>query len=168
MKVPLVISLYATICVPAIFAQAESKPEPYAVKNKSTFNVKEGTRVPFWPIGWSKEKLQSKEAAPVAPVAKVYLIEPKDFKVTSVLLAHPPLAMISGRSYGEGEYLPVQAGGQPLKVVVKAIRDGGVWLDQSGHQIFVPLKREEIPNKPPVDPKQADEHTIKIGGASGG
>lgn len=165
MKFPLVLSFCATLGIPAAIAQSESepKPQPYEVKNKSSFTVKEGARVPFWPIGWSKEKVVAKSTAPVVPVAKVFLIEPQHFTVTSVLLSHPPLATINGRSFGEGEYLPVQAGGQPLKVVVKAIRDGGVWLDQSGHQIFVPMKRQEIPNKGPVDPKQAEEFTIKIG-----
>lgn len=164
MKLLLVLTLSAALGMPAAFAQSETKSAPYEVKNKSSFNVKEGSRIPFWPIGWTKEKQVVKSTAPVVPVEKVFLIEPQHFTVTSVLLAHPPLATINKRSFGEGEFLPVQGpNGQPLKVVVKAIRDGGVWLDQSGHQIFVPLKREEFQANKPTDPKQAEEFTIKIG-----
>jgi len=38
-----------------------------------------------------------------------------------------------------------------------------VWLDQSGHQIFVPMRRQEIPSRPPEDTKpQTPEFSIKI------
>jgi hypothetical protein len=63
----------------------------------------------------------------------------------------------------EGEFLPVQVGGQPVRVVVKAIRDGGVWLDQSGHQIYVPMRRQQLnPHAPADSPEAAPEFTIKI------
>lgn len=167
MKIPSFLTLCALAGAPVAFAQnepkPEPKPEPYELKNKSSFTVKADTRVPFWPVGWSKEKVAKAPAATPVPVAKKILIEPEHFTVTSVLLSHPPLATINGRSFGEGEFLPVQAGGQPLRVVVKAIRDGGVWLDQSGHQIFVPMKRESVP-RPASDPKaQPEEFKINIG-----
>lgn len=163
MKTFRLIALSLVVGGAVALAEGEAKSEPYQPKNKSAFGVKAGTRVPFWPIGWSKDKQSAAPVAPVAPPPKAFLIEPHHFTVTSVLLAHPPLATINGRAFGEGEFLPVQAAGQPLKVVVKAIRDGGVWLDQSGHQIFVPLRRQGIPpksNDPAVGPA---EFKINIG-----
>ena len=163
MKLHLIaISILAGGAMP--YAQGDTAIEPYQPKNKSSFSVQSGARVPFWPIGWSKEKQSAApEAVAPAPV-KVFLIEPQHFTVTSVLLSHPPLATINGKAFGEGEFLPVTANGQPLKVVVKAIRDGGVWLDQSGHQIFVPLKRQGIPPPKPNDPNVGpSEFKINIG-----
>ena len=135
------------IATAAVATGAETaKSNPYELKNRSSFNITAGTRPPFWPIGWSKD--QKTVVVPNAPVAKAFLIQPNHFRLTSVLLSNPPLATINGRAFGEGEFLPVEVGGQPVKVVVRAIRDGGVWLDQSGHQIFVAMPREslKIPN----------------------
>ena len=142
---------------------AEEKPQApaFELKNRSSFGIKAGTRAPFWPIGWSKDKVVV--VTPGKPAAKAFQIQPSHFTVTSVLLAHPPLATINGRAFGEGEFLPVQVEGQPVKVVVKAIRDGGVWLDQSGYQIFVPMRRQELAPRVPTEVKAAaPEFTIKI------
>jgi hypothetical protein len=142
-------------------AEEAQKLPPFELKNRSSFGLKPGIRVPFWPIGWSKEKAVAVTLTPVA--AKAFLIQPNHFTVSSILLSHPPLATINGRAFGEGEFLPVQVGGQPIRVLVKAIRDGGVWLDQSGHQIFVPLRRDKIvPRAAPDAPEAAPEFSIKI------
>ena len=156
------LALTLATAAPTVLAAETEKFPPLELKNRSSFNVKAGTRVPFWPIGWSKEK--AVVAVPLTPVqAKAFQIQPNHFTITSILLSHPPLATINGRAFGEGEFLPVQVGGQPVRVVVKAIRDGGVWLDQSGHQIFVPMKRQQLtPRGPQETPEAAPEFTIKI------
>lgn len=137
-------------------AAEEAKQAPYQLQNRSSFGIPVGTRPPFWPIGWTKT---NKIVVPVGqPVTtKIFQIQPGHFTITSILLSHPPLATINGRAFGEGEMLPVQVGGQPVRVVVKAIRDGGVWLDQSGHQIFVPMKRQEVAPRAAADPQQASQ-----------
>ena len=152
----------AAIFTASVACGAETgKVASYELKNRSTFGIKPGTRAPFWPIGWSKD--QKTVVVASAPIQKVFLIQPNHFKITSILLSNPPLATINGRAFGEGEYLPVEAGGQPVRVVVKAIRDGGVWLDQSGHQIFVPMQREKLTPRGPTEEKQInDGFTIKI------
>ena len=146
---------------PAFSADGE-KQSPLEVKNRSSFNIRAGTRVPFWPIGWSKEK--AVVVAPLSPVqAMAFQIQPNHFIVSSIMLAHPPLATINGRAFGEGEFLPVRGGGQPVRVVVKAIRDGGVWLDQSGHQVFVPMKRQQLVPRGPTDVQEvAQEFKIDL------
>ena len=154
---------FAAIVTASVAVGAETgKVASYELKNRSTFGIKPGTRPPFWPIGWSKD--QKPVVVAGAPVqAKVFLIQPSHFRITSILLSNPPLATINGRAFGEGEFLPVEAGGQPVRVVVKAIRDGGVWLDQSGHQIFVPMQREKLVPRGPAEEKQInDGFTIKI------
>jgi hypothetical protein len=129
---------------------AAQPPRPYELKNRSTFAIDPDARTPFWPIGWKKTNKPFAPAVRVAPtVAREFQIQPQHFIVSSVLLGNPPLATINGRAFGEGETLPVVVGGQPVRVVVKGVRDGGVWLDQSGHQIFVPLRRQELPTRTP-------------------
>lgn len=156
----LALSLLPLTC--AALAEKSEKLPPFELKNRSSFGIQRDARVPFWPIGWSKEKKQQ-VVIPGQVAAKAFQIQPSHFTVTSVMLSHPPLATINGRAFGEGEFLPVEAGGQPVKVVVKAIRDGGVWLDQSGHQVFVPMRRQELaPRQDPTVQQVAPEFTIKI------
>jgi hypothetical protein len=157
-----VIALTITAAGATAFAADGEKLPPLEVKNRSSFNIRAGTRVPFWPIGWSKEKAIA--IAPLSPVqAKAFQIQPNHFTVSSIMLSHPPLATINGRAFGEGEFLPVRVGGQPVKVVVKAIRDGGVWLDQTGHQVFVPMKRQQLVPRGPTDVQEVtQEFKIEI------
>jgi hypothetical protein len=143
------------------FADDAPSVAPYELKNRSAFTAKTGTRVPFWPIGWTGE--HQPIIAPGKPMAKAFQIQPSHFTVTSILLSHPPLATINGRAFGEGEFLPVEVGGQPVKVIVTGIRDGGVWLDQSGHQIFVPMRRQELAPRATSEVQQPSQgFTIKI------
>jgi hypothetical protein len=156
----LLILAFATASSASFAEDAPSIP-PYELKNRSTFTAKAGTRVPFWPIGWNGQ--HQPIVTPGKPMAKAFQIQPSHFTVTSILLSHPPLATINGRAFGEGEFLPVEAGGQPVKVIVTAIRDGGVWLDQSGHQIFVPMRRQELaPRSAPEVQQGTQAFTIKI------
>ena len=156
------VALIAIATASVAVGSETAKVAPYELKNRSSFTIKAGTRPPFWPIGWTKDQRPViTQGTPVA--AKAFLIQPSHFKVSSILLSNPPLATINGRAFGEGEYLPVEAGGQPVRVVVKAIRDGGVWLDQSGHQIFVQIPRAEVGIIRPADEKPvSDSFKIQI------
>ena len=130
-------------------AQQPANPEPYSLKNRSSFSLSLDGRVPFWPIGWQRPK----EGEPVRPVqtAKAAVEVPKiqlsaeSFNVSGVLLGNPSLATINGLSFEEGEYLPVRAGDQRLKVQVRAIREQGVWLQLDGNPpVLVPLRRDTL------------------------
>lgn len=141
--------------------QQPAEPETYSLKNRSSFSISLDGRVPFWPIGWQRPK----EGEPVRPVqtAKAAVEAPRiqlsaeSFNVSSVLLGNPSLATINGRSFEEGEYLPVRAGDQRLRVQVRAIREQGVWLQLDNNPpVLIPLRRDEIRAKTAPTPGQAE------------
>lgn len=155
---------------PALAEEASSplqKVEPYNLKRRSTFTLNRDTRAPFWPIGWVKSNLSSAHMAPTTkgPAKQKFEIQPEHFNVTSVLVGRPALATINGRSFAEGEVLPVIAGEERLRVVLKAVRDGGVWLEHAERQIYVPIRRQEVDQNRPAEQQQqqSSEFAIRIG-----
>ena len=158
--------LFLTIAAIVLSVRAQAEPEKakhYELKNRSTFQATEDARIPFWPIGFHRPgKSGGTVAAPVLPPPKIQL-EPGHFSVTSILLGNPALATINGRSFGEGETLPVIFGTERLRVVVRGIRDGGVLLDYNGQQILVPMKRPEIGGKQSQSQAKPSEFVIQIG-----
>ena len=132
--------------------------QPYQLQRKSVFTATaEDQRAPFWPIGWVKQKgAAPKTTLPVVPRAKP---DESSFRVTSILLGNPSLAIINGRTYSEGEFLrqPRAAGGaatvatSPLpagaRIRVYRIDDGGVTLQFQEQLLTVPLRRPELPGK---------------------
>lgn len=136
----------------------------YELKNRSNFRIDSEARAPFWPIGWKKPKagVAASIAESVAVDAPRIQLQPGHFSVTSILMGNPPLATINGRAFEEGELLPVVYGTERLRVVVRAIRDGAVWLEHEGHQIMVPIHRQELGPKRAEQKAQATEFTIKI------
>ena len=116
----------------------------YALKNRSTFQVRDESRAPFWPIGWVKGlDAPTKVQATVAPPA----LDEKSFKVTSILLGNPALAVINGRAYSEGEFLRLPKTAGPLRVRVQRIADGMVMLQHDKQALNVPLFRPELEPK---------------------
>ena len=101
----------------------------YVLAHKSTFDapVAVGQRNPFWPIGWVP--------GPVGPSAAPVLdVQADAFRVTSISVDYPALAVINGRTYGVGEQVPVTA--HPGEsVTVRQILDGVVILDYRGHAL---------------------------------
>ena len=145
-------------------ARAESdspkeKAAPYELKNRSSFGIDRGARAPFWPIGWVRPK--NGEVVKRAEANTGVQLQPGYFNVTSILLGNPALATINGRAFEEGEVLPVVSGTQRLRVVVRAIRDGGVWLEHETQQIFVPMRRPDVGVKQ-AERKAAPEFRITI------
>ena len=138
--------------------------EPYELKSKSAFQADSEARAPFWPVGWVKPRRDG-SGQPVQPqaepVSRIQL-QPQYFNITTVLLGNPPLATINGRAFGEGELLPVVAGKQRLRVLVRAIRDGGVWLEYETQQLFVPIRRSELGLKRTEQKAEPVEFAIKI------
>lgn len=138
----------ALIWVSSALAQTEPELPPYALKNRSTFTLSVDSRVPFWPIGWQR----AKEGQPIQPLqivkpaaAPKIKLTSEPFYVSSILLGKPALATINGRSFEEGEYLPVKLEEQRLNVQIRAIREQGVWLQLDNQPpILVPLRRDEL------------------------
>ena len=151
---------FSVLCSPALRAEdagADAKVPAYTLKNKSAFAAPtEDQRAPFWPIGWTKRKPMqaATTAAPtrVAEVPKVSL-DPRNFKVTSILVGNPSLAIINGRTYSEGEFLRVPRAALPAgatsaapvpRVRVYRINDGSVALQNQDQVLTVALQRPEL------------------------
>jgi hypothetical protein len=146
------------------------KLEPYKLKRRSDFKLSLEARAPFWPIGWIKSKSTDPyqprvTSTGVLAAKKKFEIQPQHFSVTSVLVGKPALATINGRSFAEGEVLPVIAGNERLRVVLKAVRDGGVYLEHGTTQIYVPIRRFEVEATRPAEQlPTSSEFSIQIGG----
>ena len=95
-------------------------------------------RAPFWPIGWTKQG-----AAPV--VAQKVDVDEDLFKVTTILVGNPSMAVINGRSYEEGQFIrmPKQMGSQ-LRPRLYRIGDGVVQIQVQNQVVTVQLKRPEL------------------------
>ncbi len=158
--------LICTIAAAAIATIAQAEPEktkPYELKNRSTFTGGDDSRIPFWPIGFQRPgKSGGTVSAPAAVASKIQL-EPRHFNVTSILLGNPALATINGRSFTEGEVLPVIFGSERLRVVVNRIGDGFVTLGYEGHEIQVSMRRAELGVKQAQAQTKQPEFVIQIG-----
>ncbi len=167
MKPTIFLTLAVLLSCTASRGEDTAKPEPYELKHRSSFAVDKEARAPFWPIGWQRRK--DGGAEPVVHVSKAVVSEPAfrisgdSFNVTSVLLGNPSLATINGRSFEEGEYLPVIAEGKRLKVQVRAIREQGVWIQHESDQpVLVPMRRTELRPKAPATQDAQKEWTIQL------
>jgi hypothetical protein len=143
----------------------EVKTAGYHLKKQSIFQVTPAARAPFWPIGWAP----SGKTSEVEPIAQTVTISPDQFSVTSILLGSPSLAVINGRTYGEGEFLrnaraakpaagalPTAAPAAPalppgVRVRINRIIDGQVILQAGAQAIYVPLRRPQLSEKKPGD-----------------
>lgn len=129
------------------------KPSTYQLKNKSSFTTIAGTRAPFIPIGWVK-----KEGAIV--VVQKANIDEGGFRVTSILLGNPSLAVVNGKSYEEGQFLRMPRGGPQIRIRVYRITDGQVWLQYEDKLFAVPLKRPEIGERKVEEPLLSEERDM--------
>ncbi len=152
------ITILAAALLLPLAAQAEeaAKAEPYQLKNRSSFTATEDTRAPFWPIGWSKRVTQAAPVSTAAPVLVKTTLDPNNYKITSILLGSPSLAVINGRAYGEGEYIktprtsapPVGQAAAP-RILVQRITDSSVVLQQGDQQATVLFNRPGLAAKGP-------------------
>jgi hypothetical protein len=145
--------LLSAACVPLAVAEdapAKLKAAPYVLKNKSKFTpLSEDDRAPFWPIGWAKRKNVASGSEPVRMVETPRVaLDASSFKVSSILIGNPSLAIINGRTYSEGEFLrqpKLAAGVAPTaRVRVFRISDGTVILQNQDQLITVALARPEL------------------------
>ncbi len=157
------ITKLTTIAVAALlpFAVLAEEPAPktpgYELKNRSSFTAADDTRAPFWPIGWSRRVTQAPPTA-AAPAVVKSTIDPNHYKITSILLGSPSLAVINGRAYEEGEYLKTPRSkdaapaGQvaPLRIRVQQITDSAVILQHAEQMVTVPFSRPGLAAKGPA------------------
>ena len=152
---PIVAGIVAVLTGAPLLVADEAKPvpaPPFELKNKSTFAVPRNVRAPFIPIGWVKPE------GPKSVNQKVTLDE-SAFRVTSILLGNPSLAVINGRSYEEGQYLRLPRG-STLRIRVFRIGDGQVWLQYEDKSFAVPLKRPELGERRPEETLLNEEREV--------
>ena len=118
---------------------APEAPPTLEVKNKSSFKMDNGSRSPFWPIGWKPAaKIKHTDTDQAGPD-----IPPSAFSVSSITLgAGGHFAIINGKIMQEGQQFGLQIGSQTYQVTVKAIQDGQVILSRRDNEIAVPLRRK--------------------------
>ena len=143
----------AAPAAPAPAAAAATAPKPpYELKNKSVFTLTEGVRIPFVPIGWVKPQAGVVATQEVA-------VDPNSFRVTSILLGNPSLAVINGRSYEEGQFLRVPRG-STVRAKVYRITDGKVLLQIDDKLYTAPLRRPELGERRPEEPLLSEERDV--------
>lgn len=160
-------NLILTLLAATGIARAEQTSiEPYDLKNRSSFGAALESRAPFWPIGWMRPKpgAPEPETRTVAPKVEApkFQLSSDNFNVTSILLGRPSIAVINGRSFEKGDFLPVVAGNERLRVQILDIREQGVVLQLDKQQpILVPMRRNILQKKdaPTIN---KEEWSIKI------
>jgi hypothetical protein len=150
--------------------KAEAAVEPYQLKNRSAFNCPtEVTRAPFWPIGWVPQK--GGTTTSTAQTTPKVALDPNLFRVTSILLGNGsiPLAVINGRSYGEGEFIKMprvanavagatgKAVNPTTRIRVMRITDGHVILQRDDQTVTLSLQRPELAARKPEEPLLDEE-----------
>jgi hypothetical protein len=123
-----------------IAARVEAGEAPrLETKNKSSFNLANGSRSPFWPIGWKPTaKISQSETDHAGPD-----IPPSAFAVSSITLgAGGHFAIINGKIMQEGQQFGLQVGSQTYQITVKSIEDGQIILSRRDTEIVVRLRRK--------------------------
>jgi len=128
----------------------------YVLKHRSSFHKpSDSVRVPFWPVGWSKQK----QAMVAAAVESKFTLDPKSFVVTFISIPggkDPSLARINDHTYEEGQILRMPKGSSPtVQIRVGRITDGMVVLEYGDQKIQVPQRREKL------NQRKADEEMLK-------
>jgi hypothetical protein len=143
----LISGLSVSLATPALAGEPEAAPAgdagTYTLKNRSSFSLPASTRPPFWPIGFVKGETQ-RVAGPAA--APRQTIDESSFRVTSILLGNPALAVINGRAYSEGEYLRMPKS-TAARIRVQRIADGAVLLQTADQVLNIALHRAELGGK---------------------
>ena len=142
--------LLASAVLPAT-GSAQTAEELGASK-RSSFDAAAIQRDPFLPIGYTRQAADGLPSASnvALPPPTESFIRPEAFVVTSIAVDQLPLAVINGKTYGEGDTIPFNAGGQPIKLQVYAIRDGGVVLRYNEFKVKCPIRiwqKTETPAK---------------------
>lgn len=119
----------------------------FKLKHRSSYSVQDSDRNPFWPVGWVKPV--AGPAVVGVPVVEVVALHPEDFELTAILLGTPPIVVINGREYAEGDFLKSKAG---ARVQLAKVMDGQAILQYLGknYPIILHRKGEEQGLKKPT------------------
>jgi len=110
----------------------------FKLKHHSSYTLQTADRNPFWPVGWVKPT--TPQAVPGTAAIEVIELHPEDFELTAILLGTPPIVVINGKEYAEGDFLKIKGGG--AKVQLAQVMDGQVILRFMGKNYPVVLHRK--------------------------
>ena len=122
-------------------AEKNEGPEQATIelKNKSVFVTQNGSRDPFWPIGFKpagKISNAGSEGATGDIAASAFVVS------TITMDPRGRFAIINGKPMVEGQQFGLQMGTQTYQISVKRIEDGRVVLGRRDQEIVVPLRRK--------------------------
>jgi hypothetical protein len=92
----------------------------YRPSTRSTFIPPEKGRNPFWPIGFVPR------AKTAVAEEQVLRIPVEQYKLTTVILDNPSIAVINGKDYIPGQFLTFSTPTGTAKLLITKIEDGAV------------------------------------------
>jgi len=109
----------------------------YRASTKSSFLAPEKSRNPFWPIGYTA---RPKTAGTTEE--QLLRIPVEQFKVTTIILDTPSIAVINGKDYTRGQFLAMPSAGGTAKLLITNIEDGFVTVQYQSLVAKIPITRK--------------------------
>jgi len=133
---------FAFLFLPLVIALGSlqgGEPPVLEIKNKSSFQMANNGRNPFWPIGFKPTAQmlnpRADNAGPAVPLTA--------FLLTSITLDQGThFAIINGKTIQEDQEFSLKSGSQNYQIKLKSIEDGRVILVCRDQEIIVPLRRK--------------------------
>lgn len=116
-------------------AQEVIPPAPYRASTQSTLTISENARNPFWPIGFTP---RPKEEVGQEQLLKIPV---EQFRVTSIILDNPSIALINGKDYTVGQFLTANTSVGQVKLLIRKIEDGAVIVQYKNIFGRIPISR---------------------------
>ena len=137
MKKPIFLCLVLLSAAPIFAAEVNG----LEFKNKSVFTTENGSRNPFWPIGWKPTARLSDPNGAAEHASSD--ISASAFLVSSITLGQANrFAIVNGKIMQEGQQFGLQIGNQTYQITLKSIQDGRVVFGRRDQEIVVPLRRK--------------------------
>ncbi|MCX6966800.1 MAG: hypothetical protein NTZ46_03305 [Verrucomicrobia bacterium] len=144
--------VFVVLAASGLACNAQTAAE-LGISPPSDFDAVAMQRDPFLPLGWHPPDSATPVVKGAAAVATTEsYIRPEAFVVSSISVDRLPLAVINGKTYGEGDPLPFMAGERKIVLKVYAIRDGAVTLIYNDFKVTCPIRlwqKPAVPGKKP-------------------
>lgn len=139
-------ALAQEVAAPKLSSPAPSPTPPVAVvtpsttayraTTKSTFVPPEKGRNPFWPIGFTP---RAKTAINEEQLLRIPI---EQYKVTSIILDSPSIAVINGKDFTRGQFLNLATATGTIKLLITNIEDGFVTVQYKALIGKIPISRK--------------------------